>query len=107
MGNHRKMEIGECKLGAVSYKLLAVSCELLAVSCELKAEAYFPLGVIRNISKGFAVVVRGALIVIRSKCEGSVPVVRTSARRHSEQQRRIYCRDKEDGKCHPQNDEAG
>ena len=59
MGNHRKMEIGECKLGAVSYKLLAVSCEL-------KAEAYFPLGVIRNISKGFAVVVRGTLIVIRS-----------------------------------------
>ena len=34
------MEIGECKLGAVSYKLLAVSCELLTVSCELKAEAY-------------------------------------------------------------------
>ena len=27
------MEIGECKL-------LAVSCELLTVSCELKAEAY-------------------------------------------------------------------
>ena len=52
------MEIGECKLGAVSYKLLAVSCEL-------KAEAYFPLGVIRNISKGFTVVVRETLNVIQ------------------------------------------
>ena len=90
-----------------SYQLWAVSYKLLVISCELKAEAYFPLGVIRNNSKGFAVVVRGALIVIRSKCEGSVPVVRTSARRHSERQRRIYCRDKEDGKCHPRNGEAG
>ena len=38
---------------------------------------------------------RETLDVIRSECEGSVPVVRTSARRHSERQRRIYCRDKE------------
>ena len=103
---HRGGEDGK-KIKAISCELSATSCELLAISCELKAEAYFPLGVIRNNSKGFAVVVRGALIVIRSKCEGSVSVVRTSARRHSEQQRRIYCRDKEDGKCHPQNGEAG
>ena len=47
-------------------KIKAVSYKLLVISCELKAEAYFPLGVIRNISKGFAVVVRETLSVIRS-----------------------------------------
>ena len=71
------MEIGECKLGAVSYKLLAVSCEL-------KAEAYFPLGVIRNISKGFAVVVRETLNVILNERGGSIPVVRKAGKTPSE-----------------------
>ena len=77
------MEIGECKLGAVSYKLLAVSCEL-------KAEAYFPLGVIRNISKGFAVVVRETLNVILNERGGSIPMVRKALRRH--QSHRFFTR---------------
>ena len=64
----------------MSCQLQAVSCELLAVSCELKAEAYFPLGVIRNISKGFAVVVRETIIVILNECEGSVTVMRGAVR---------------------------
>ncbi|MFQ7109662.1 MAG: hypothetical protein ACLRP4_07660, partial [Dialister invisus] len=42
----------------------------------------FPLGVIRNISKGFAVVVRETLNVILNECEGSIPVVRKAVRRH-------------------------
>ena len=50
---------------------------------------------------------RETLNVILNEREGSVPVVRESVKCHSEQQRRIYCRDKEDGKCHPQNGEAG
>ena len=37
---------------------------------------------IHNISKGFAVVVRKTLNVIRSECEGSVPVVRKAVRCH-------------------------
>ena len=37
--------------------------------------------VIRNNSKGFAVVVRETLIVILSECEGSVAVVRKAVRR--------------------------
>ena len=48
--------------------------------------------------------------VKRPRVSGSeefAAVVRTSARRHSERQRRIYCRDKEDGKCHPRNGEVG
>ena len=78
----KKIKAISCELSAISCQPLAVSCELLTVSCELKAEAYFPLGVIRNNSKGFAVVVRGALIVIRSKCEESITVVRKTVRRH-------------------------
>ena len=58
-GYGKKIKATSCELSAVSYKLLVISCEL-------KAEAYFPLGVIRNISKGFAVVVRETLSVIRS-----------------------------------------
>ena len=57
-------------------KIKAISCELLAVSCELKAEAYFPLGVIRNISKGFAVVVRETLNVILNERGESIAVIR-------------------------------
>ncbi|MFQ9571808.1 MAG: hypothetical protein ACLRZN_06305, partial [Dialister invisus] len=39
-------------------------------------------GVIRNISKGFAVVVRETLNVILNEREGSIPVVRKALRRH-------------------------
>ncbi|WP_423893840.1 hypothetical protein, partial [Dialister invisus] len=43
----------------------------------------FPLGVIRNTSKRFAVVVRReTLSVILNECEGSITVVRKPVRRH-------------------------
>ena len=42
----------------------------------------FPLGVIRNSSKGSAVIMRETLIVILNGCEGSVAVVRESVRHH-------------------------
>ena len=55
-------------------------------------------GVIMSECEGFAVVVRGTLIVIRSEREGSAAVVRKAVRRHPERQRRIYYRSEEDGK---------
>ena len=70
------------KIKAISCELSVISCQPLPISCELTAEAYFPLVVIRNISKGFAVVVRKTLNVIRSKCEESITVVRKTVRRH-------------------------
>ena len=47
---------------------------------------------------GKHVIMKETLSVIISGHEGSVPPVRTSARRHSEQQRRIYTRGEENGK---------
>ena len=41
----------------------------------------FPLGVIRNSSKGSAVIMRETLIVILNGCEGSAVVVRKAVRR--------------------------
>ena len=41
----------------------------------------FPLGVIRNSSKGSAVIMRETLIVILNECEGSVAAVRKAGMR--------------------------
>ena len=49
----------------------------------------FPLGVIRNSSKGSAVIMRETLIVILNEREGSAAVMENTVKCHPERQRRI------------------